>query len=118
MRRSLVPAVLLLVTACSPVSATDCISHWNQDGPHRDVAAEGYVVAEITSGENKAGPWGCGVLFHSGRGEPWRIYGAIVDGGVVGRWDSQSGSSWGTDSPEGPIDANVPVRSDGSLAKA
>ena len=82
------------------------------------MAAEDYAVAEITAGENKAGQWGCGVLFHSGRGKPWRVYVSIVDGGVVGRWDSQGGSSWGTDSPEGPIDATGRVRSDGSLAKA
>jgi hypothetical protein len=118
MRPSLVPAVLLIVTACSPVSSTDCISHWNKGGPHAEVATEGYAVAEITAGENKAGQWGCGVLLHSGRGEPWRFYGALVDGGVVGQWDSQGGSSWQTDSPEGPIDASVRVRSDGSLANA
>lgn len=68
--------MLLLVAGCSkPLSATDCIAHWNEGGPHADVAAEGYVNAEIIASESKARQWGCGLLFHSNRGEPWRSYG-------------------------------------------
>ncbi len=116
-RRIGVIAVLVLVAGCSgPLSAADCVTHWNESGPHADVAAERFAIAEISAGDNKAGQWGCGLLFHTGPGKPWRDYVAIVEGGVAGHWDSQGGSSWGNDSPEGPIQATVRVRADGTLA--
>jgi hypothetical protein len=93
---------------------------WNDGGPRSAVAAEGYALADISAGENKAGQWECGFLFHSRPREPWRIYGVIVDDdAAVGNWDSTvTASSCGTDSPEGPILATVGVRSDGSLVEA
>ena len=115
-------AVLLLLGGCSShgVETGECIVLWNSGGPRSVVAAEGYTAADVTDGENKAGQLGCGFLFHSRPREPWRFYGVIVrDGAVVGNWDSTvTGSSWGTDSPEGPILVTVGVRSDGSLTEA
>jgi hypothetical protein len=112
-------ALLLLSGGCStPVSAEarECIAHWNDSGPRGIVAEEGYVLAELTAGENKAGQGECGFLFHAGEGEPWRVYGIIVEGGAaLGTWSSQAGSAWGTDSPEGEIVATVHVRTDGGL---
>lgn len=115
-------AVLLLLGACSThdlAEAGECITLWNDGGPRSVVAAEGHAVADVRAGENKAGQWGCSFLFHSRPREPWRIYGVIVEeGAVVGNWDSAAGSSWGTDSPEGPILVTVGVRSDGSLERS
>jgi hypothetical protein len=113
-------AFLLLLGACSPhgAEAAECITLWNDGGPRGVVAAEGYAVADVTAGENKAGQWGRGFLFHSRPHEPWRFYGVIVEDGAVGDWDSMAGSSWGTDSPEGAILVTVNVRSDGSLNEA
>jgi hypothetical protein len=110
-------AILLLLGGCSThVSANECIAHWNDGGPRDVVAAEGYATVDVTAGENKAGQWGCGFLFHSRSGEPWRIYVITVeDGAVIGDWSSAVGSSWGTDSPDGPIRVTVEVRPNGSL---
>jgi hypothetical protein len=119
MKWSRIGAVLLLLGACSThgAEADECISLWNHGGPRSAVAAEGYALADVSAGENKAGQWGCGFLFHSRPREPWRIYGVIVENGaVVGNWGSTvTGSSWGSDSPEGPTLVTVGVRSDGSL---
>jgi hypothetical protein len=117
MRRLIGLAVLVLLAGCSkPLPATDCISHWNESGPHADVAFDGFATAEVTAAENKAGQWQCGLLFHSDRGEPWRIYWTSLDEGTLGLWGTVGGSSWGTDSPEGPIEAMVRVTLDGRLA--
>ena len=113
-------AALLVLGACaSRVSADECIAHWNDNGPRDVVAAEKYSVSDVTAGQNKAGQWGCGLLFHSGEEEPWRIYVIIVEAGsVAGNWDSMAGSSWGIDSPEGPIQVMTGVNSDGTLDSA
>jgi len=109
-------ALLIAAVGCSSFfSASDCVASWNEDGPHATIAAEGYVVAEISVGENKAGQTGCGALFHSAPRRPWRVYGGVVEGRTVLRWDTQAGSSWTVDSPEGPIDATARVRPDGTL---
>lgn len=93
------------------------MASWNEDGEHATVAAEGYLVADITVGENKAGQKECGALFRSAPRRPWRVYAGVVEEGTVLRWDTQFGSSWTVDSPEGPIDATVRVRPDGTLAQ-
>jgi hypothetical protein len=113
----LLGAAMLVLAACSSqASAGECIAHWNDSGPRDVVATEKHSAADITAGRNKAGQWGCGLLFHSGEGEPWRIYTIIVAAGTVaGNWDSMAGSSWGIDSPEGPIQVTVGVTSDGTL---
>jgi hypothetical protein len=120
MHRPRIGAVLLLLGACSTheAEAAECITLWNDGGPRGVVAAEGHTVAEVTAGENKAGQWGSGFLFHSRPRELWRFYGVIVRDGAVGNWGSMAGSSWGTNSPEGPIQITVAVRSDGSLDEA
>jgi hypothetical protein len=114
----LVPLVLLPLAGCSSVSgqARDCIDEWNRDGPHAEVAAEGFSVAELTAGENKALQPGCGLLFHTDPGRPWRIYWVVWNEDVRGPWGYVGGSSWGTDSPEGEVETTVQVRTDGTLA--
>jgi hypothetical protein len=114
-------AVLLLLGACSThVSgeASECVTLWNDGGPRGSVATEGYTLADVIPNENKAGQRGCGLLFHSGHGEPWQLYGIIIENGAIGNWTSVAGSSWGTDSPEGPIQVTVGVHSNGSLSPA
>jgi hypothetical protein len=111
--------VLCLVVGCSADlsgSAKDCVDEWNRDGAHTAVAAEGFAVAELTVGENKALQPGCGLLFHTERGNLWRVYAVVWNEGVRGPWDSLGGSSWGIDSPEGDVEATVKVRPDGTLA--
>lgn len=110
---------MLLQAACSAsLSVDDCIRHWNDGGPRGVVAEEGYALAEVYAGRNKAAQWGCGMVFHSDRGEPWRSFGAIVEESSVGVWDTQTGESWGTDSPEGADPTTVGVRTDGTLRDA
>jgi hypothetical protein len=112
-------ALLIAAVGCStPLtgSAADCVAWWNRYGDHATIATEGYAVAEVTAGENKAGQSGCGALFHSAPRRPWRVYGGVLQGDAVRRWDTQAGSSWTVDSPEGPIDATLRVRPDGTLA--
>jgi hypothetical protein len=110
--------VLVLLGSCSShvsAEAGECINLWNDGGPHGIVATEGYTVADVTPGENKAGQWGCGFLFHSHPGDPWRFYGITMEDGGFGNWDTVTGSSWGTDSPEASNVVTVGVRSEGSL---
>jgi hypothetical protein len=115
--RIFVFTLLVAAGGCSgSFKPSDCVAAWNEDGPHAAIAAEGLAVAEITVGEDKAGQTGCGALFHSAPRQPWRFYGGVVEGGMVVRWDTQAGSSWTVDSPEGPIDATVRVRPDGGLS--
>jgi hypothetical protein len=114
-----IAAVLVLSAGCStgiPAEAQECIALWNQSGPRRAIAAETYAVADVIAGENKANQHECGFRFHSAPGEPWRIYGAIIeDRAMVGNWISVTGLRWGDDSPEGPVDVTVAVALDGSL---
>ena len=119
MSRWLVPFVLILLAGCSgsrSASAKGCADEWNRDGPHSEVAAERFSVAELTVGENKADQPECGLLFHTDPGNPWHIYYVVWNEDVRGPWGSVGGSSWGTDSPEGEIETTVQVRPDGTLA--
>jgi hypothetical protein len=118
-KRRTIGAVLALSGACAspiPAEAQACIALWNEGGPRGVIAAEGYTEADVNAGENKASQRECGFRFHSASGEPWRIYGAIIeDDAVVGDWVSVTGSQWGDDSPEGDVDVTVGVAPDGSL---
>lgn len=122
MRRSIGRGFILLallpLAGCSlPLGhAGDCVDEWNRDGPHADVAAEGFSVAELTAGGNKALQPECGLLFHTDPGQPWRIYWVVWNEDVRSPWGYVSGSSWGTDSPEGEIESSLQVREDGTLA--
>jgi hypothetical protein len=119
MSRWLFSLVLFLLAGCSgslSASAKGCVDEWNRDGPHAEVAAERFSDAEVTVGENKANQPECGLLFHIDPRDPWRIYWVVWNEDVRSPWGSVGGSSWGTDSPEGQIEASVQVRPDGTLA--
>ena len=116
--RAILSISLFAAVGCaSSFKASDCVAAWNEDGPHAVIAAEGFTVAEIGVGEDKAGQTGCGAIFHSAPRRSWRFYGGVVEGGTVLRWDTQAGSSWTVDSPEGPTDATVRVRPGGTLVE-
>lgn len=117
--RGLILLALLSLAACSvPFGrAGVCVDEWNRDGPRADVAAEGFSLAEVTAGENKALQPECGLLFHTQPGEPWRIYWVVWNEDVRSPWGYVGGSSWVTDSPEGEIEATLQVRHDGTLAR-
>jgi len=109
--------LVLTLAGCGSTSASRagrCARIWNEEPP-ADLS-EGFDEAIVYRWTDKAGDDGCGVIFHSGRGSEWVIFGGVVDDGRVGHWSRVVGERWGEDSPEGgPTEPNVTVLPGGLL---
>ncbi len=85
-----------------------CAQMWNNDVP-TDLS-ERFTEAIVYPWTDKADDDGCGVMFVSGTGEPWVLFGGVVEDDRVATWDRVAGDRWGEDSPEGgSTDPNVVV---------
>jgi hypothetical protein len=108
----------MMLVGCDSTTASEparCARIWNEEPP-ADLS-ERFDEAIVYRWTDKAGDDGCGVIFHSGRGSEWVIFGGGVDDGHVTHWSREVGEGWGEDSPEGdvPTDPNVVVRPGGRL---
>ena len=110
-RIGLIFAVIAL-SVCSARPEPDaarCARIWN-DRPGADLS-DRFDEAIAYPWTDKAGDDGCGVIFVSGVGGPWVMFGGVVLDGRVGDWSRVEGERWGEDSPEGdvPTESNVVV---------
>jgi hypothetical protein len=108
-----------VLSACTLTLAPDagrCARIWN-DQPPADLS-ESFDEAITYDWTDKADDDGCGVIFLSGDGRPWVIFGGVVENGRVGQWSRVDGERWGADSPEGdaPTEPNVVVLPGGILS--
>jgi hypothetical protein len=117
------PLILIVLLAtplagCTSTGTSDagrCAMIWNEDPPVdlSDRFDEAIAYRWIDEADDD----GCGVVFVSGDGRPWTIFGGVVADDRVEHWSRVDGERWGEDSPEGgPTEPNVVVLPGGVLS--
>ena len=112
--------LVLVMVGCSatrgPAAPTRCVRMWNATVP--EDASDDFDRAIVYRWTDKADDDGCGIIFLSGAGAPWIIFGGVVVDDRVSHWTRVFGERWGEDSPEGdtPTEPNVRVLPGGLLS--